>query len=400
MSKNTIVVFVPGTTASEITLNVNRVYGTTEVWPDIIGLGSSAADQVREAAYALALEDSSKTATIGDIVDNFPTSPTTSIPCYASLKAFFTNPGNFKDNEAFTYDYYGSSNQWTAPPPSKLFYAVPYDWRQDNTTSGSLLNDALKDLDTQYSANGGEYDLYLMAHSNGGLVSRYLLESIKPTTSNWWSNLKMLITLATPHLGAPLAWSAITGQMDPNKPVIEIFLQSIVDNNAFPSTFELLPPKGLNFIYDASGAGQDIYAAANAGSGQLYTDMETCKVNMQNLSTASTFFNSLSPDLKNLTVPYYFYYGTGRPTLSPQENPAFLYIPKQGKPDEIFQRQAVGDGVVPATSGSFYFSENVTTTSFYDYTHGQMGGSDMTNAPNSILTAAVVMGLNPTQSPS
>ncbi len=414
-SSTTVVVFVPGTTASELIFQVLG-YGTQTVWPNIVDPNNG---KLKDIAYAQAMQKT--TATIGNIVSTLPLDPPA--PVYADLIAYFTNGANFSDGVPFTYFSASTANLAAKPsgnPPAKLFFTAPYDWRQDNTSSAAYLGQVLGYLDTMYGA-GWSYQASLLAHSNGGLVSRCLLETTAAAiarntnaTPSWWNKVKMLITLATPHLGAPLAWSAIAGlPLAAGETGVEIsFVQSVVDSNSFPSTFELLPPESLPFIADAGGGFQDIYAATSGS--QLYRSMTTCGVDIANLATAAAFFGRLQSLSASAPPPktYQFFYGTGLDTLAcigqqASADAAFLYNPVGSTAAEIFIPQiqsGAGDKVVPASSASYGFTTAVPTTAFPGYSHGDMGGCNITGSGTSlggnyksILAAATALGLNPVQ---
>lgn len=373
MSNPIVIGFVPGTTASILEQQVKGV--TTETWPAFME------DPILNADMADPLEhDTNADAT--DIVLSVQLA-TETLPVYGSL-----------------IDYLGSNfpsmviagpGSLPANAPEQLFYKLPYDWRQDNSTSAQDVSDMLDALDTG-PYKGQPYDLYLIAHSNGGLVSRHLIEVMQPTGKTWFKNLKGLVTLATPHLGAPLAWKPITGQklFDWELKSGVTFVTDVVNNNAFPSTAELLPPEGDFFI---DGAG-DIYNPDSTLAGNL----QTCGVSRDNLSVANTFQKNLKPAATS--IPYAFFYGTDLDTMA-AVNGNFAYGYDQTGQDgaSIFPPldttgNGAGDGVVPADSGSCKGApDRVATQGFSGYTHDNMGGSDMVNNPDAIAEALAFCGL-------
>ena len=79
-----------------------------------------------------------------------------------------------------------------------LFY---YDWRKDILTyTAPLLASAIADR-----VKEGGKSISLVCHSMGGLVARLVLEDPKYNTQPWFPSIKALITICTPHHGAPQA---------------------------------------------------------------------------------------------------------------------------------------------------------------------------------------------------
>nr|MDJ0572732.1 lecithin--cholesterol acyltransferase [Pleurocapsa sp. MO_192.B19] len=79
------------------------------------------------------------------------------------------------------------------------FYHFPYDWRRDNRINGKILNRLLsKRLKTWRETNGNSgAKVILLAHSMGGLVSRYHLEVL-----GGWQDCRALFTFGTPYRGS------------------------------------------------------------------------------------------------------------------------------------------------------------------------------------------------------
>ena len=86
------------------------------------------------------------------------------------------------------------------------FFAFPYDWRRDNRSSARTLKARTDRWLQQWRAKSGnpEAKLILVAHSMGGLVSRYFLEVLEG-----WRDTRALITFGTPYRGSLNAVDAI-----------------------------------------------------------------------------------------------------------------------------------------------------------------------------------------------
>ena len=229
-----ILVLVPGTTGSTL-VGYDRVIGANAVvWPDVVGLDVDH-DAVDDAVRQLKRTDLWPGTLLG--LDD-PIRPAG----YQPFVDFFTAQGFQQANAR--YGLRGPAPRWGLPNTltGNLLVTFPYDWRADCTASGALLTNLLSTVHTLYGAGG--YDLYLVAHSMGGLVSRACLETAG-TGDPWLAAVKGLITLGTPHLGAPLALAAITGQLDgllPARKRMDTMVTDFVDTSYSASTFQLLPP--------------------------------------------------------------------------------------------------------------------------------------------------------------
>jgi hypothetical protein len=86
------------------------------------------------------------------------------------------------------------------------FFAFPYDWRRDNRSSARTLKARADRWLQQWRGKSGnpQAKLILIAHSMGGLVSRYFLEVLEG-----WRDTRALITFGTPYRGSLNAVDAI-----------------------------------------------------------------------------------------------------------------------------------------------------------------------------------------------
>lgn len=392
----TIIAFIPGTTASEL-VNPN---GKT-IWPNLIGEG-----KIKLAEWADQLLLYKEKITVGNLVPAYPNpvDPTKPIPCYQSLMDYMGTSSNFGSNVNFTlYTYNNASATAKVPVADYLFYMIPYDWRQENGpgdgSNSTWVNAALTQLDASYA--GEDYQLFIMAHSMGGLISRYLLE-VTPNKGPWVSKLQALITLGTPHYGAPLALPAILGDAVASldipwsqKLFISGYVQKLINNPHYPSTYELLPPQGAPFLTDEkTGASLDLYAPSDALAKALSRAgvLGVAHFDAKTLAGVQKDFFGAMPYQGPFSVPYHCLVGTQKETVtSVTYTPGnlvhkadFLAVPTVGA--------AGGDGVVPQTSASFQppsgtANSGVTVYEFANYDHGQLAGSNMTELPDAIETA-------------
>ena len=123
-------------------------------------------------------------------------------------------------------------------PPT--LYPCPYDWRRSQEVSAETLAQLLDRLAADHA---GHATVTLLAHSMGGLVARYFLESGTFDTRPGFSLVQGLITVGTPHRGAPEALPVVLGQagrlwLDRHQ------ARTIASDPRYPSSYELLPHPG------------------------------------------------------------------------------------------------------------------------------------------------------------
>ena len=117
-----------------------------------------------------------------------------------------------------------------------------YDWRADVRTSAAALHERLSQPDL-----GGKR-IAIVAHSMGGLVTRYALERIGMPGG---ARVELVALVASPHLGAPVALQNLLGLRP------ELFLsaaqcRAALRNPQFPSAYQLLPRPGIPALLAAN----------------------------------------------------------------------------------------------------------------------------------------------------
>lgn len=227
-------------------------------------------------------------------------------------------------------------------------YTCPYDWRKDNALSAAVL---AARVDAAVAEHGADTEVTLIGHSMGGLVARYYLESGDFADGQKHAGFKAvrtLITLGTPHRGAPLALSAAMGREK------RLFLSAaqvrqLSRDPRYPSLYQLLPPRDEPFAWAmekaAAFAPIDIYDQQVASSLGLVA---------KNLQAAEDFHAKLDlskrPSPGGRHVRYFFFVGTRQPTYSSVYVRDLLTTPKTYAA-ELLQIEDAGDGTVPAWSG-------------------------------------------------
>jgi pimeloyl-ACP methyl ester carboxylesterase len=138
-------------------------------------------------------------------------------------------------------------------------YIFTYDWRQDNVVSAKRLHDYIEQIKVDYENPDLKIDL--VAHSMGGLVSRYYLrygdvdvlnDNDFDTTLKGAKNVRKVVLLGTPNLGSVgSVESFITGmKIGLRKIPTEVLV-------TMPSVYQLFPHSIHNWILDINGKDLD-----------------------------------------------------------------------------------------------------------------------------------------------
>ncbi len=116
--------------------------------------------------------------------------------------------------------------------PGKNYFEFPYDWRRDNRVASRQLERFINQhLPLWRDASGAKNaKVILIAHSMGGLVSRYYLEVL-----GGWQNCRALITFGTPYRGSINALNYLANGYK------KLFVDLTDVMRSFTSVYQLLP---------------------------------------------------------------------------------------------------------------------------------------------------------------
>ncbi|MGY8666210.1 hypothetical protein Q3C01_28205 [Bradyrhizobium sp. UFLA05-109] len=120
----------------------------------------------------------------------------------------------------------------------KTLYTAPYDWRIDLTKSAEeRLAPSISKINADWD---GKAEIHIVAHSLGGLLSRYYLQSGKFTNEPGFAAIRSLTTFGTPHNGAPVALAGALGlhaadflSIDQSK--------RLANDSSFPALYQTFP---------------------------------------------------------------------------------------------------------------------------------------------------------------
>lgn len=215
----------------------------------------------------------------------------------------------------------------------------PYDWRKPNELAARQLADR---LDAVVEAHGADVEISLVVHSMGGLIARYYLESGAFADRPGFGRVRRLVSLATPHRGAPLALPRLLGQ----EKVLWLSAAQVreaANDPRYPAPYQLLPPAGEPFAWndaaDAEYTGLDLYDARVAAAIGLVPE---------SLDAARAFHARLDPARRPAGVRYFCFSGTRQTTAS-----LAAFLPTaDGFQVRKVERDSAGDGTVPFWSSA------------------------------------------------
>lgn len=221
---------------------------------------------------------------------------------------------------------------------NQTLFVCPYDWRKSILLAAQVLADK---IDEAFAAHGGQAEISLVAHSMGGIVSRCYLESGDFDQRPGFAAVRRLLTLGTPHRGAPISLTAAMG-LEKRLFLSAAQVKELVNDARYPGLYELLPPVGEPFVWDSTPnkgfAEMNIYDSQISG---------TLGLNPTSLAAAQQFQTKLSVQRRPQHVRYFFFTGSSQKTL------ATVNLRQVGAAyrTERIERENGGDGTVPIWSG-------------------------------------------------
>jgi pimeloyl-ACP methyl ester carboxylesterase len=224
--------------------------------------------------------------------------------------------------------------------PGSNFFTFPYDWRRDiRITAKRFARESEEWLYQWRKKNGGSPDskLILVAHSMGGIVSRYFLECL-----GGWKHTRALITFGTPHRGSFMALQALSLGFRKQLGPVKLFdLSEMV--RSLPAAYQLLPTYPCVQMPDG--------ALVRPGEAQGIPNLDAAKA-AAGLAFQREILNAVESNAKSseyLERGYHLHpvVGTFQPTLQGARVSASGMEMLHTLPDG---RDMGGDGTVPRVS--------------------------------------------------
>jgi phospholipase A1 len=201
-----------------------------------------------------------------------------------------------------------------------------YDWRVDIRKAANQISKVFDTIDARS-------EIIIVAHSMGGLVARWLLESNEFKGAAWYSRVKLLICVAVPHLGAPVALFRLFGLDAFNPIILPAWACKALDSQPhdYPSGYQLLPPSEVQCVSRHGVPTSDVLSAFAA------------RLDPTGVDAIRSLHDVLDAFRKPSTVSYRLAYGIGTSRTVSGVLMNDDATPQEGGGD--------GDGTVPAWSG-------------------------------------------------
>lgn len=217
------------------------------------------------------------------------------------------------------------------------FFEFPYDWRRDNRINAKILKRHLDQRLQQWREFSGAKDakVILLAHSMGGLISRYYLEVLEG-----WRDAKALFTFGTPYRGSPMALNFLVNGYK-NR-----FLDLTAVVRSLPSAYQLLP---IYKMFNVDGVDHRIAEAPVELPHLNKTWIEDgLKFHREIEDAVNTHLNEVEY-LRNgyKIIPFV---GTQQPTLQSVQFANGQVTASRDLPIEVDSLLSGGDGTVPYLS--------------------------------------------------
>jgi len=221
------------------------------------------------------------------------------------------------------------------------FFPFPYDWRLDNRKNAHRLAYAADRWLHDWRMHSGHNDarIVLIAHSMGGLISRYFLECLEG-----WKTTRSLITLGTPFHGSMNAVDFLVNGMKKGIGPLGLDLSPVL--RSLPSVYQLLPV--FRCVADGS---KDNFIANVAGSG-AFQDIDLDRaIDAQNFHTEIA-----QAQEKNAEESSYRDHGYDLVSIIGIEQPTFQSVKAAGSKVKFLHERGGkdegGDGTVPRLSAA------------------------------------------------
>jgi pimeloyl-ACP methyl ester carboxylesterase len=252
------------------------------------------------------------------------------------------------------------------------YFPFPYDWRLSNRANAKRLAKESHDWLKRWRERGNtDAKLILVAHSMGGLISRYFLEILEG-----WKVTKALISFGTPYRGSLNAVDSLANGVRKG-PLGLIDLTSMA--RSFPSLYQLLP----------------IYPCYDAGDGEARRVGESAGVpNVDHAMAADAlqFHREIEAAIQAYPDPFDRYelfpiVGTDQKTSQGARlDDKSVTILEH----ELGGRNLLGDGTVPRPSATPIEYSDMHKEMFAATKHGSLQNDD----PTLVQLKAVITGFN------
>lgn len=251
------------------------------------------------------------------------------------------------------------------------FYHFPYDWRRDNRAVAKILKRLLDRRLKCWREHSGNPNakVILLAHSMGGLISRYYLEVL-----GGWTDCKALFTFGTPYRGSVKAVDFLANGYK------EAFIDLTEVMRSMTAVYQLLPR------YKALKVGNEFYRIAES-------PIDLPNIDRAKAQDALNFYNAIdnAADANQYNQTYRHSFvtcpivGVIQPTQQSVELIDGVITTSEILPTWLLDRPNLsdGDGTVPQVSATPVQMGDLEMLSMVDYIAESHGA--LQNQPNTLL---------------
>jgi hypothetical protein len=240
------------------------------------------------------------------------------------------------------------------------FFQFPYDWRRDNRVAARKLAAAAHGWLSKWRQSSGNANarLVLVAHSMGGLVSRYFLECLEG-----WKDTRALVTFGTPYRGSLNALDGLSNGLKKGPLELSALARQLT------GLYQLLP----------------VYECYDPGNGKLVRVGETTgipNVDAGKAAAALAFHREIEAAVKsNQSLPAYAAGGYSiHPVVGVAQDTNLSARLAGGKVEMLqsYNGKALGgDGTVPRMSAlPIELSDNTGNAMYAGTQHGSLQNAD------------------------
>ena len=310
-----LLVVLPGITGSALEKNGTPVWGTSgkAVWNFARSLGAS----VR--SLELATDDPQRDDLGDGVVATRLMPDTVIVPGFKKIDGYGRLTRFLK--ESFPVE------------EGANYFEFPYDWRRDNRVAARKLERLIGEALPQWRERSGNRraKAILIAHSMGGLISRYYLEVLEG-----WRNVKALVSFGTPYRGSIKSFNYIANGYRIGTD-ISAMMRSLT------SVYQLLPQyrcveAGGEWIYPQECEGLPEFDGERARQAAEFH---------QEIARQVEAHRALPGYEKLNVIPVV---GSDQETLQSAKFEANRLVASRGRPPKLDEVLAHGDGTVPAAS--------------------------------------------------
>jgi len=241
----------------------------------------------------------------------------------------------------------------------KNYFNFAYDWRRDNRVAARKLARAARGWLSAWRQSSGNSNarLILVAHSMGGLVSRYFLECLEG-----WKETKALVTFGTPYRGSLNALDGLSNGMKKGPMDLTTVARQLTAMYQLLPVYECYDSGDGNLVRVGETTGiPNVDAAKAAAALAFHREIETAVRSNQQLAEYRTHGYSIYPVV-----------GVAQQTnLSARRNGAGVEML------QTYKGQALGgDGTVPRVSAIPIEMSDNPSAMYAGTQHGSLQNAD------------------------